>query len=445
MAASAAHTPTVSAGVGAPTRIGVPFVVGSLVLLAIFIAGMVAWGYQFSQGLIVTGMRNVVTWGLYIAFFMLFVGLSAGGLIVASAGTLFGARRLVPLAPLAIWVSLVTVLAAALLILPDMGHPERLLNLFLYAQVTSPLIWDIAIIFGYAILSAAYLWLHVRPALAARGSRLAFSRGPLSEGQLARNERLIRRFAYVALPLAIAIHSITAWIFGLQPSRPYWDTAILAPLFITSALVSGLGLMLVVILTARRFNLLAVPAETISLLGGLLAVFIATDFFMLFADYLTALYAGGPSRTDPINLLLSGQYSWVLIGEIILGVAAFVLLFTKRARAILPLVGLAGALAIVSVFLKRFGLIAAGLHFPLVDSQPGIPLGDVTSTTATGIPTEAPFAALGSYSPTIIEFAIIAGILALWVLVIAIGIRFLPIHGETTGYESSDESPEAGR
>ena len=420
-----------------PARVGVPFRVGSLLLLAIFVAGMAAWGYQFSQGLIVTGMRNVVTWGLYITFFMLFVGLSAGGLIVASAGTLFGVRRLLPLAPLAIWVSLVTVLTAALLILPDMGHPERLLNLFLHAQLTSPLIWDVAIILGYAVISAIYLWLHLRPALAARGSRWAFTKAPLSDSQKARNESVIHGFAYVALPLAIAIHSVTAWIFGLQPARPYWDSAILAPLFITSALVSGLGLLIVVILAARRFRLLDVPAETVSWLGGLLAVFIATDFFMLFADYLTALYAGGPMRTDPINLLLSGQYSWAFFSEIALGLVAFLLLFTKRTRANLGIVGLAGVLAVVSIFFKRFGLILAGFHYPLVASQPGISVGEVTSTTASGIPTEAPFAVLGSYTPTGIEIAVIAGILALWLLAVVLGVRFLPIRGESAGDESA--------
>lgn len=431
MAVRAEHT------IRTPARVGVPFRVGSVLLLVIFVAGMAAWAYQINHGLIVTGMRNVVTWGLYITFFMLFVGLSAGGLIVASAGTLFGARRLAPLAPLAIWVSLVTVLTAALLILPDMGHPERLLNLVLNAHLTSPLVWDVAIILGYALVSAFYLWLHLRPALAARGSRWAITRGPLSARQLARNERAIHGFAYVALPLAVAIHSVTAWIFGLQPARPYWDSAILAPLFITSALVSGMGLLIIVVLLARRFQLLSVPADTISWLGGLLAVFIVTDFFMLFADYLTALYAGGPNRTDPVNLLLSGQYSWVLLSEIGLGVLAFLLLLTKRARANLPLLALAGALAVISIFFKRLGLVLAGFHNPLVSSQPGISLGEVTSTTASGIPTEAPFATLGSYIPTGIEIAVIAGMLALWVLAIAVGIRFLPIREHGSGDESS--------
>ncbi len=248
---------------------------------------------------------------------------------------------------------------------------------------------------------------------------------------------MIHALAYVALPLAIAIHSVTAWIFGLQPARPYWDSAILAPLFITSALVSGLGLLILVILATRRAHLLDVPADTISWLGGLLVVFIATDFFMLFADYLTALYAGGPLRTDPINLLLSGQYSWIFLGEIGLGVIAFVLLFTKRARANLGIVALAAALAVVSIFLKRFGLILAGFHYPLVASEPGISVGEVTSTTATGIPTEAPFAVLGSYTPTGIEIAVIVGILSLWLLALVVGIRFLPIRGDGTGHESA--------
>ena len=60
---------------------------GSTVLLALLAVG--AWIYQLANGLGVTGMNNVVSWGLYITFFMFFVGLSAGGLIVSSSATVF--------------------------------------------------------------------------------------------------------------------------------------------------------------------------------------------------------------------------------------------------------------------------------------------------------------------------------------------------------------------
>lgn len=420
------------------SRPGPAFLGSLVVLLVIFVAGMAAWGYQISNGLIVTGMRDVQIWGLYISFFMLFVGLSAGGLIVASAGSIFNVRRLAPLAPLAIWTSLVTVAIAALLILPDMGHPERLLNLVLHAQFFSPLVWDVAVIVIYGSLSLVYLWLHLRPTLAAQGNRLAFARGPLDEAARHRNERNVKAFAFVMLPVAISVHSVTAWIFGLQPAHPYWSSAILAPLFVASALASGLGLLLVVILLVRRAGLLDVAGDTVSWLAALLGVFIAVDLFMLFAEFLTTLYPGNPTDTQPLQLLLSGPFAWVLWTEIVLMVIAFVLVFTHRLRERPLVVGIAGVLTVVGTLMYRLGMVLAGFYDPLLNPAPGVALGEVTSTTASGIPTMSPFAPLASYTPTWVEFAVIAGILALWLLLVLIGARFLPLRAFASHVEEEE-------
>ena len=113
--------------------------------------GLGAWVYQLSQGLAATNMRNPMMWGLYITLFMYFVGLSAGGLIVASAGRLFGATRLKPIVRIAVLEATVAVMIAALLLLPDIGRPDRAWHLLRYAHVTSPLIWDLTIVTVYFV------------------------------------------------------------------------------------------------------------------------------------------------------------------------------------------------------------------------------------------------------------------------------------------------------
>jgi hypothetical protein len=95
--------------------------------------------------------------GLYITVFMFLVGLSAGGLIVASSGEVFGAKHLKPLAPIAIWLSFVCVGLAALSIIPDLGEPGRVWKIFTNAQWNSPFVWDLAIILVYLVLSGVYL------------------------------------------------------------------------------------------------------------------------------------------------------------------------------------------------------------------------------------------------------------------------------------------------
>ena len=68
--------------------------------------------------------------------------------------------------------------------------------------------------------------------------------------------------AWIALPAAILLHSITAWIFGLQISRGFWYTSIMAPMFIASALVSGLALVILLALVLRRLGRLATSRTT---------------------------------------------------------------------------------------------------------------------------------------------------------------------------------------
>ncbi|GMV85732.1 MAG: hypothetical protein AMXMBFR80_15870 [Dehalococcoidia bacterium] len=429
MAVTAAHVgrQTVSKSIWR----NVPLDIATVVLLLIYAFGTGAWIYQINQGLGVTGMRDVVTWGLYITFFMFFVGLSAGGLVVASAATVFGVTRLKPLSRLAIWVAFVSVLLAGLSIVPDIGRPDRLWHIVRYPNWSSPLVWDVAIITIYGVLSLVYLWLHSRQYLAERKSFLTFGFNSLSERAKDLDKRLVTIMAFVALPAAFALHSITAWIFGLQFARPYWFTSILAPWFITSALVSGLGLMLVVMLLLRRARAYEVPNETVTWLGGLLAAFIVADFFLLGAELLTRGWSEEPDGLDAVKVLVTGKYAWVFWSEIGLGTAAFVLMFVRRLRRVPSVVGVAAGLAIVSIFFKRLGLILVGFYEPIVGYEPGISLGEVdfsaASPLATGAPTSAVFAVTGTYTPTWVEYSAIAGLLALGALLIIWGVRLLPL------------------
>ena len=220
-----------------------------IVIPALFaIMGLAVWIYQLSKGLQITNMRDNVIWGLYIISFMFFVGLSAGGLIIASAGRLFHVDRFRPIVRLAVVEAAVTIFTAAILIIPDLGMPNRIYNLLVHAHWKSPMIWDITVIAIYLVLSLLYIWLYMRRDLADKGSWMALGTKDTSPEARARDYRLTYALAWVALPAAVLVHSITAWIFGLQISRGFWYSAIMPPLFICSALVSGLALVIIVAL-----------------------------------------------------------------------------------------------------------------------------------------------------------------------------------------------------
>jgi molybdopterin-containing oxidoreductase family membrane subunit len=398
-------------------------------LLIVLAVGVAAFVYQFANGLVVTGMRNVVMWGQYILFFMFFVGLSAGGLIVASAGRLFGVKAFKPITRLAVLEATVAVVLAATFILPDLGRPERILNIPLYFNPTSPMIWDITIVMLYMAMSAVYVWLYTRADLARRGSWLAFGTGT-SERAMAREERAKTVMAWIALPSAIMLHSITAWIFGLQISRGFWYSSIMAPMFITSALVSGMGLVILLALVLRRLGRLSFPDDLVAMLGGLLAVFIAVEGFLLLAEYLTSLYPGAPEAAAA-SRMVSGPYAPLLLLEVGGGLAVpFLVLVVRRLRRQPAYVALASAIAIIGIFVHRLNLVLNGLSYPNIGLPPGVPVGRAQDG--------ASFATSSFYVPTVIEWLIVLGVLAFGGLLFTAASWYLPLQ------EHGHPGPETG-
>ncbi len=373
---------------------------GGLALLVLL--GVSAWIYQLTQGLIATGMRDVVSWGLYIFTFAFFVGLSAGGLIMASGAEVFGVKSLRPLARIGVLSAAASVAIAAMTIIPDLGRPERIYNLLIHPRWTSPLIWDVVIIICYFVFAVVDLW-------------VLAGRRPSS-----RRAKTLRVLAYIGLPMAVLLHSITAWIFGLQISRPWWNTALMAPLFVTSAILSGTALVALVALAAHRFDRLHVPDETWRAVCGLMAAAIAVDLFLVASDYITLLWGNVPRERAALDLILpGGSWQWLFWLEwVVGGLVPFVLLVVPRFRSRLSLVAVASVLVLVGVYAFRIELVVGGMIKPLLHLPPGIAVGTYRIT-------QTSFQFDGIYHPTWVEYSIIAGLMALLALVITLGYRWL--------------------
>lgn len=379
--------------------------IGALGLLALW--GLGVWIYQLTQGLIVTGMRDEVSWGLYICTFAFFVGLSAGGLIMASAAEVFGARSLRPLSRLGVLTAGACVLVAGITIIPDLGNPQRVWELFRYPNWSSPLIWDIIIISLYFVFTVVDLAMMTR-------------RGVTREVRA----RRLRVLALIGLPGAVLLHSITAWIFGVQISRPFWNTSLLAPMFVTSAVLSGSALVALVALAAQRFDRLQLPAETWSTIRKLIATLIAVDLFLVAADYITILWGNVPRERAALDMILpGGSWQWVFWLEwVVGGVVPFALLTVRRWRARPGMVGAAAALVLVGVYAFRIELVVGGLLKPLLSFAPGVSVGSFSSGTSS-------FQLVGSYHPTWVEYSIVAGLMAFLALLITLGYRWLKALG----------------
>ncbi len=353
------------------------------------VAGIAAWAYQLAGGLGVTGMSNANSWGLYIAMFMFFVGLSAGGLIVASSASVFHITEYKKVAMPAIILSTVCICCAGAFVLIDLGGIQRIWHLFASPNVASPLVWDICVITLYLVINVLYLrFMH-------KGAERAVS--------------VLSRFA---LPTAVLVHSVTAWIFGLQIAKEGWFSAIMAPIFVASAMDSGLALLLIVLIALNAAKLFETPKKLIASLAGLLATCIAIDGFLIFCEVITMAYPGAEGAAT-LAVMVSGPTAPFFWAEVVGGLLVpFLMLVFAKNRQNTALVTVASVLVVAGVLCKRLWLLLTAFVIPNIVGAPGI----MSDAWMMG----------GSYAPTAIEFLIVLGVPSLGALAfMAIGSKLL--------------------
>ena len=358
------------------------------------VVGLGCFVYQWINGLAVTGLSNTISWGMYIISFMFLVGISAGGLIVAAGAELIGSERFRSLTRLAVLLSGAAILAAAISIVPDLGRPQMVWRMIRQPHWTSPLIWDVIIITVYLTIAAIDLYILTRP-------------NP--------KPGAMRTMAFIALPAAVLVHSITAWIFGLLVARPFWNTALLAPMFISSALVSGLGLLIVTAYVVDRTTEWEPDRGVFEDLGKLMVWFIAVDGFLLFAEILTTYASRIPDHLKQLNVLLVGRLAPVFWAEVLIGVVVPFVICASRLQKRRGWVVAAGALAMIGVFAKRINIVMTSMFMPLVGLEPGIPGGRAGQE----------FAPDPIYIPTWVEMGILVGLACFVGMLVTLGVRYL--------------------
>ncbi|GIX47176.1 MAG: molybdopterin oxidoreductase [Candidatus Tectimicrobiota bacterium] len=394
------------------------------VLLALVALGAYAYLRQLIEGLIVTGLRDLGTmrgaaWGLYITFDIYFVGVSFAGITMAALIRLLNLEALKPVSRMAELLTIIALLLAGLVILPDLGQPLRgIVNLFVYARPQSPFFGTFTLVIaGYLFASLVYFYLDGRrdAALCAQvPSRLqgfhrlwaAGYRDTPAERQ--RHARTSFWLAIAIVPLLVTAHSTLGFVFGLQVGRPGWFSALQAPGFVVMAGVSGIGLLLVVAAILRRVLRLQeeLTPAVFAWLGRLLLLLIVIYLYFTAVELLTSLYAGHHHEVALTRALLVGEYSalyWVSMGSLVLALLLLVGQVALRAYSI-PLLVLSGLLVNVAAIGKRYLIVVPSqTHGAL------LPYG------------------VGWYAPTWVEYSIILGLFALGTFLYALFVKVFPI------------------
>ena len=209
------------------------------------LSALIAWGAaayvdQFRLGLIVTNMRDQVSWAFYIGNFTFLVGVAAAAVVLVIPAYIYHWKPIKEVAILGEILAISAIVMCLMFVVADMGHPERGWHLIPgLGHMNFPrsiLAWDVLVLNLYLLLNLTIVT-HVLY----RGMQ---GRAP--------NQRFVVPLVLFSVPAAVGIHTVTAFIYAGAAARPYWNASILAPRFLCSAFCSGPAIMLILFQILQR-------------------------------------------------------------------------------------------------------------------------------------------------------------------------------------------------
>lgn len=392
-----------------------------LIPLAIGLYLRVTTGHQLAN------YGSIVPWGLWVAQYIYFIGLSAGSFLLSSLVYVFGVKRFEPIGRLAVFTAIVSLLLALFTIWMDIGHLERFWHVFVYPNFGSPMAWMIWLYTTYFVLLISEFWLLMRRDLVltrarrdwrgavARVAALA-ARGD-SEQSLAADMRKVKILATIGVPLAIMFHGGVGALFAVLASRPYWHSGLFPVIFLVSALASGGALLTVV--SAIFQEGWREHRQVILDLGRIVLGFLLLDALLQFSDILIGTYGrpgapgGEPGYIAAFQLALFGPYWYVFwIGQLALGLVVPIAILATRLGRDPRLVTLACAAVVV-------GFIAVRLNIVIPAQSTEEIVGLASAVDDPRYRTD--------YFPSVFEWLVTFGIGGLALILIGLGEVFLPL------------------
>lgn len=395
------------------------------------IPGLWAMVARFTGGLQTTALGSMVPWGLWVSFYIYYIGLSAGSFLVSTLVTVFGVKRFEPMTRLAVWQALIALLIGIFFIFMDLGHPERFWHVFRYPQWNSVLTWEIQIYNLYIVLLIAELYLLMRTDLVrlsqkTTGAVRHFFRcttagyKDLSDAALARDRRWVKALGILGIPIALGVHGGTGAIFAVVKAHPYWYSPLFPVVFIVSALASGGALLLSLqVYFCLKGHCSVEDKQMLTSLAKLVAGFLILDLTLLFVEFLVGLYGGVPEHVAIYATIAKGPFWWVFwIVQLLLGaVVPLVIIFHRKTKTSCQWLGFAGLLIFFGIFGVRLNIIIPPLtHEPLPGYIAAYHSGRI----------------LSFYFPNWIEWLTSLGAVALGCLLFYLGLKLFPIEAKET-------------
>lgn len=352
-------------------------------LLWIFLGGYALY-LQIVDGHGVTGMRDNVVWGLYIANFIFFIGISYAGAVISGLLHILNVEWRKPIIRIAEMITVIATIIGPIYILLCVGRLDRLHHLFLYPRLQSPITWDVLAISTYFSGSILFLYLALIKDFAIyRDMKLnipkwkqklytllaiGYRGTPSQKKHIKVSTNLM---AIMIIPLAIIVHSVLSWIFGMT-LRPGWHSSIFGPYFVLAAIYSGTGVLICAMWVYRKMYKLnsMLTDNHFVYLGYIMMVLGAGYGYFTFSEYLTAWFGSEKWELEVIHKLFSfseygGWFLFANVAGILLPVAIVAIPATRKPGYI----ALASLLMVLALWVKRYLIIVPTLETTLLPMQ----------------------------------------------------------------------------
>ena len=383
---------------------------------------LLAVGYLLVTGVGIWGINIPVGWGFAIINFVWWIGIGHAGTLISAILLLLRQQWRTSINRFAEAMTLFAVACAGLFPLMHLGRPTLFYWLLPYPntmglmpQFRSPLVWDVIAVITYATVSLMFWYIGLIPDLATlrdratnRVLRVVFGFLAMGWRGSARHWKRYRQayvwMAALATPLVISVHSIVGLDFaaGLIPG---WHSTIAPPFFVAGAVLSGFAMVIVISIPLRKFYHLEdlITARHLDMM----AKFILVTSLMVSYGYLMELfmgwYSGNTFEEYLIQNHLLGPYAVLYYGMILFNVLIPQVLWIPRIRRSVPWLFVIGLVVLVGMWLERFVIVAVSLHRDFLPSS------------------------WAMYIPTVWDYATLLGSIGLFLTLLFLFIRFLPV------------------
>ncbi|MEA4901531.1 NrfD/PsrC family molybdoenzyme membrane anchor subunit [Desulfitobacterium sp.] len=378
----------------------------TVILCLVIVAGIVAWGYLTFKGTTVTNLNNINPWGVDIASFMLFMSISAGALIIASLPGVMNITRYQSYAKIPAFIGLAASIGAGAAIFMHLGRPERFWHMIVYLRLGSPMSWDSLVIALLLIISAIFL-----------NKLIKFDQGKTSKDT-------IKKLSYCALFVGL-LEGGSSFTYSLQASHTFWNSPAQPVAFIITAIIAGTALLTVVLLLLKSRNYLTVDDKLSEALAKITGVSLITELIFVISEIITGAYPGTIGGLADNSALFTGAALPYFRTELVVVVAAIVIFLTPSVRRNSMMLSIGGVLAIIGVFLNKLTMLVVAFSAVNI-TNPGAPTGPL-AITGSYVPN------IGKgYFPSLVECTLVLSIVALVILLLLLGFKYLPLQNKET-------------